>query len=139
MSRKNELKSLSEIPIGGSEDETKLAVTSAFNAKAHDSWIKGLSTDDIAELDRLHEEEVAHDTKTTSNRGCEMGIRDNTKARISIPNLAGENGENLDCPNLCRELTSYEVSDSDKEEGDSRMGGYFELMESQDCLCGNKL
>jgi len=48
------LKSLSEVPIGGSEDETKEKVKQAFKSNDPDKRWKNLSAEDIKELERQH-------------------------------------------------------------------------------------
>lgn len=59
MKRSELVKLTSEIPIGGSEDETKEAVKKLFRPTG-DKYTK-LSDEDINELDRLHDlEEAKH-------------------------------------------------------------------------------
>lgn len=47
----------SQIPVGGSEDETAEKVKQLFKADKTQCMFKGMSAEDIKELDRQHKEE----------------------------------------------------------------------------------
>ena len=47
----------SQIPVGGSEDETAEKVKQLFKADSNKCVYKGMSAEDIAELDKQHKEE----------------------------------------------------------------------------------
>ncbi len=57
MRRAQLVKEASQIPVGGSEDETKERVKQLFKPDSNKCSYKGMSAEDIAELDRQHKED----------------------------------------------------------------------------------
>lgn len=56
MRRAQLVKEASQIPVGGSEDETAEKVKQLFKADSNKCVYKGMSAEDIKELDRQHKE-----------------------------------------------------------------------------------
>lgn len=64
MSRKELIKATAEVPIGGSEDEAARAVQRLFKPELDpDRRYKQLSEDDIAEMDRIHDNDIQNECR----------------------------------------------------------------------------
>ncbi len=66
-SRARAIRDASEVPIGGSEEETKENVQRMFKSNDPDKRWKDLSEEDLAELDRMEREN--DEAKTASSGG----------------------------------------------------------------------
>ena len=59
MSRRDEIKDVAEVPIGGSEDEAARAVQRMFKPELDpDRRYKQLSSEEIEELEKQHNEDI---------------------------------------------------------------------------------
>ena len=68
-----------------------------------------------------------------------MGTNDSKKTWLSIFVVARTNGKDFDSAISSRGKQSKHLSDSNKEKSDTWVGGYFDIMESQDKVSSRKL